>query len=60
MIMYELIGVEGVVQLEDIIINPGKDITLVLPYFVYLDLWNYMRKLEGRHLNERDARKVFY
>ena len=58
-IMYELIGVQGVCQIEDIIINEEKDITLVLPFYALTDLWNYMKVLPGRHLNEKDSRKVF-
>jgi serine/threonine protein kinase len=58
-IMYELIGVEGVCQIEDIIINEDKDITIVLPFYALTDLWNYMKVKPGRHLNEKDSRKVF-
>ena len=31
--MYELIGVQGVCQIEDLIINENRDITIVLPFF---------------------------
>jgi hypothetical protein len=58
-IMYELIGVTGVCQIEDIIINEEKDITIILPFYALTDLWNYMKVKPGRHLNERDSRKVF-
>lgn len=58
-IMYELIGVPGVCQIEDIIINEEKDITIVLPFYALTDLWNYMKVKPGRHLDERDSRKVF-
>ena len=58
-IMYELIGVPGVCQIEDIIINEDKDITLVLPFYALTDLWNYMKVKPGRHLNEKDSRRVF-
>ena len=57
--MYELIGVEGVCQIEDIIINEEKDITIVLPFYALTDLWNYMKVKPGRHLSEEDSRKVF-
>lgn len=59
LIMYELIGVPGVCQIEDIIINDNKDITIILPFYALTDLWNFMKVLPGRHLNERDSRKVF-
>ena len=58
-IMYELIGVPGVCQIEDIIINEEKDITIVLPFYALTDLWNYMKVKPGRHLNESDSRRVF-
>jgi serine/threonine protein kinase len=58
-IMYELIGVDGVCQIEDIIINEEKDITIILPFYALTDLWNYMKVKPGRHLNEKDSRKVF-
>ena len=58
-IMYELIGVQGVCQIEDLIINENRDITIVLPFFSLTDLWNYMKVKPGRHLSERDARTVF-
>ena len=58
-IMYELIGVDGVCQIEDIIINEDKDITIILPFYALTDLWNYMKVKPGRHLNEKDSRKVF-
>lgn len=58
-IMFELLEVPGVCQIEDIIINPEKDITLVLPFFTYTDLWNYMKTKQGRHLDESEARRVF-
>lgn len=57
--MFELLEVPGVCQIEDIIINPDKDITLVLPFYTYTDLWNFMKGRPGRHLNEKDARTVF-
>ena len=58
-IMYELIGVPGVCQIEDLIINENRDITIVLPFFSLTDLWNYMKVKPGRHLSEKDARTVF-
>ena len=58
-IMYSLIGVPGVCQLEDIIINSEKDITLVLPFYALTDLWNYMKKQPGQQLREDQARHVF-
>lgn len=58
-IMYELIGVPGVCQIEDLIINEQRDITIVLPFFSLTDLWNYMKVKPGRHLSEKDARIVF-
>ena len=58
-IMYELIGVPGVCQMEDIIINEDKDITIVLPFYALTDLWNYMKVKPGRHLNEVDSRRIF-
>jgi hypothetical protein len=57
--MFELLEVPGVCQIQDIIINPDKDITLVLPFYTYTDLWNFMKGRPGRHLNEKDARTVF-
>lgn len=58
-IMYELMGVPGVCQLEDVIINENKDITIVLPFYALTDLWNFMKVKPGRHLSEKDSRKVF-
>ena len=42
-IMYDLIGVNGVCQIEDIIINESKDVTIVMPFYALTDLWNYMK-----------------
>ena len=53
--MYELTGVPGVCQIEDIIINEKKDVTIVLPFYALTDLWNYMKVKPGRHLNESDS-----
>lgn len=58
-IMYELLGVPGVCQIEDLIINEERDITIVLPFFALTDLWNFMKVKPGRHLDEKDSRKVF-
>ena len=58
-IMYELIGVPGVCQIEDIIINEDKDVTIVLPFYALTDLWNFMKVKPGRHLDEADSRKIF-
>lgn len=58
-IMYDLIGVHGVCQIEDIIINEHKDVTIVMPFYALTDLWNFMKVQPGRHLTEYDARKVF-
>lgn len=58
-IMYDLIGVPGVCQLQDIIINEGKEIVLVLPFYYLTDLWNFMKTKPGRHLTESQAKKVF-
>ena len=58
-IMYDLIGVAGVCQIEDIIINETKDVTIVMPFYALTDLWNFMKVQPGRHLTEFDARKVF-
>ena len=57
--MYDLIGVSGVCQIQDIIINEHKDVTIVMPFYALTDLWNYMKVQPGRHLTETDARKVF-
>ena len=57
--MYDLIGVNGVCQIEDIIINETKDVTIVMPFYALTDLWNFMKVQPGRHLTEFDARKVF-
>ena len=58
-IMYDLIGVKGVCQLDDIIINEKKDITIVLPFYPLTDLWNYILKQPKKHLDEDAARKIF-
>ncbi len=58
-IMYDLIGVEGVCQLENIVFKENGNITIVLPYYALTDLWNFMKVKEGRHLLEKDSRKVF-
>lgn len=58
-IMYDLIGIKGVCQLEDIIINDDKDVTMVLPFYAHTDLWNFMKVKPGRHLSEKDARTIF-
>lgn len=58
-IMFDLTGIKGVCQLEDIIINDDKDITMVLPFYAHTDLWNFMKVKPGKHLSEKDARTVF-
>jgi len=58
-IMYNLIGVPGVCQIEDIIINDEKDITIVMPFYALTDLWNFMKVQPQRHLNERQSKRVF-
>lgn len=58
-IMFDLIGVKGICQIEDIIINEDKDITIVLPFYALTDLWNYMKVKPGKHLTEKEAQTVF-
>lgn len=58
-IMFDLIGVKGVCQIEDIIINEDKDVTMVLPFYAHTDLWNFMKVKPGRHLTEKDTRTIF-
>ena len=58
-IMLDLIGVDGVCQLDDIIINEKKDVTIVLPFYPLTDLWNLMRKQPGKHLTEEQAKTIF-
>lgn len=58
-IMFDLIGVAGVCQMDDIVIKGNSEVSIVLPFYPLTDLWNFMRSQPSKHLSEAQSKTIF-